>query len=251
MIKYDNLKFGCEFEFYPNPNLEEDMIDSLRSLVKGNIALKINLPTNDDDNMNYKEEPSLSSFGGKEITTPICSYEDLKFYIEKISKIIDDNGSTNEDTGFHIHISTIDDNMEVDFYKFMLLCDNKSLLTNWGSRNSYCLNVMDILTVLNMNEAKEVKNKKNKSRKARIWNLEKRAENNTTNHIEIRTIGGTNYQKQFHKIINELDKFIEIFNRSIKNKNPDKDYQIILTEHMNIIKAASKERRNKFLQIIN
>ena len=251
MVKYDNLKFGCEFEFYPNLMIEEEMIDKLKGLLTNNIKLKTNLPLNDDSNMNYKDEPSLSSFGGKEITTPICSYEELKFYITAISKIIDDNGTTNEDTGFHIHISTVDNNIEVDFYKFMLLCDNKSLLTNWGSRNSYCLNVMDILTILNMDEAKEVKNKKNKNRKARIWNLEKRAENNTTNHIEIRTIGGTNYQKKSKKIISELDKFIEIFNRSIKNKNQDEDYQIIFAEHINIIKSASKERRNKFLQIIN
>lgn len=251
MIKYDNLKFGCEFEFYPNLMLEEELIDSLKSLLTGNIKLKINLPVNDDSNMNYKDELSLSSFGGKEITTPICSYEELKLYIIAISKIIDNNGSTNEDTGFHIHISTVDDNIEVDFYKFMLLCDNNLLLKNWGNRNSYCLNVMDILTTLNMDEAKEVKNKKNKSRKARIWNLEKRAENNTTNHIEIRTIGGTNYQKEFVKMINELDKFIEIFNRSIKNNDKDEEYKIILAEHINIIKSASKKRRNKFLQIIN
>jgi hypothetical protein len=250
MIKYNNLKFGCEFEFYPNLMLEEDMIDSLKSLLKDKIKLKINLLLNDDYNMNYKDEPSLSAMGGKEITTPICSYEDLKFYIKSIAKIIDDYGTTNENTGFHIHISTIDNNSEVDFYKFMLLCDNKSLLKNWGNRNSYCLNVMDILTVLNMNEAKEVKNKKNKSQKARIWNLEKRAENNTTNHIEIRTIGGANYQKESNKIINELDKFIEIFNRSIKNEDNDKEYKIILEKHMNIIKSAPKERRDKFLQLI-
>ena len=78
MIKYENLKFGCEFEFYPNQNLEEDMIDSLKSLLKDEIELKINLKLNDDKNMNYKDEPSLSSFGGKEITTPICTDEDLK-----------------------------------------------------------------------------------------------------------------------------------------------------------------------------
>jgi len=250
MGKCDNLKFGCEFEFYPNLMLEEEMIDSLECLLTNNIKLKINLPLNDDDNMNYKDEPSLSSYGGKEITTPICSYEELKSYIIAVSKIIDINGTTNEDTGFHIHISTVDNNLEVDFYKFMLLCDNESLLNNWGDRNSYCLNVMDILTTLNMNEAQKVKNKKSKKQKARIWNLEKRAENNITNHIEIRTIGGTNYQKESTKIINELDKFIEIFMRSIKNNDIDEEYKIILERHVNIVKSATEERTNKFLKII-
>ena len=64
-----------------------------------------------------------------------------------------------EDTGFHIHISTVDESIEVDFYKFMLLCNESSLLKNWENRNAFCLNVMDILTILDMEEAKKLKNK--------------------------------------------------------------------------------------------
>jgi hypothetical protein len=245
MGKYDNLKFGSEFEFYPNLMLEDELIDSLTTILKNGIKLKKNLISNDDSSMNYKNEPSLSAMGGKEITTPICSYEDLKSYITSILKIIDENASTNESTGFHIHISCVDESLEIDFYKFIILSNEEALLTNWGNRNSYCLNVMDILTVLDMREAKKLKN-----RKGRVWNLEKRRENQETNHIEIRTIGGTNYQKESNKIINELDKFIEIFNRSIKNEDNDKEYKIILEKHMNIIKSAPKERRDKFLQLI-
>ena len=245
MEQYNNLKFGCEFEFYPNIMLEDELIDSLQTILKDGVELKRNLTINDDNNMNYKNEPSLSAMGGKEITTPICSYEDLKFYITSIAKIIDANGETNEDTGFHIHISTIDENKEVDFYKFMLLSDETSLLNNWGNRNSYCLNVMDILTVLDMNEAKKLKNKK-----GRVWNLEKRKENGKTNHIEIRTIGGTNYQYKIKQILNELDQFILIFNRSIRGENNDELYKIVLQKHMEILKSAPKDRRNKFLQLI-
>jgi len=245
MKKYDNLKFGCEFEFYPNIMIEDELIDSLTTVLKNGIKLKKNLTSNDDSSMNYKNEPSLSAMGGKEITTPICSYEDLKFYITSILKIIDENASTNESTGFHIHISSVDESLEIDFYKFMLLSNEESLLTNWGNRNSYCLNVMDILTVLDMREAKKLKNKK-----GRVWNLEKRRENQETNHIEIRTIGGTDYQKKSNTIINELDKFIEIFNRSIKNKNNDEEYKSILKEHMKIIESSSKDRIDKFLHLV-
>jgi len=245
-MSYTNLKFGCEFEFYPNEMLEDEMIDSLMDILKEGTELKQNLESNDDNNMNYKNEPSLSAMGGKEITTPICIYEDLKEYIFKIANIIDQNGSTNESTGFHIHISTIDENKEVDFYKFMLLCDEASLLNNWGNRNAFCLNVMDVLTVLDMEEAKKLKNKK-----GRVWNLEKRRENSKTNHIEIRTIGGTNYQQKVEKILNELDDFIEIFNRSIKSQNKDKSYISILQKHMKILESAPKERKEKFLQLIS
>ena len=163
MSNYNHLKFGCEFEFYPNTMLEDEMIDTLSNILKDGIELKKNPKSNDNNNMNYKAEPSLSAMGGKEITTPISSYENLKNYIIAIAEIIDKHGETNEDTGFHIHISTIDENKEVDFYKFMLLCDKTLLLQNWGNRNAYCLNVMEVLTVLNMEEAKKLKNKKGKS----------------------------------------------------------------------------------------
>ena len=187
-MSHSHLKFGCEFEFYPNTMLEDEMIDALKDILKEKTELKTNLQSNDDNNMNYKNEPSLSAVGGKEITTPICTYEDLREYISKIANIINQNGSTDESTGFHIHISTVDESMEVDFYKFMLLCNEALLLNNWGKRNAFCLNVMDVLTVLDMKEAKNHKNKK-----GRVWNLEKRREHNRTNHVEIRTIGGTNY----------------------------------------------------------
>lgn len=246
MTQHDHLKFGCEFEFYPNTMLEDEMLEALSAILKNGTILKSNLEENDDHNMNYKNEPSLSSLGGKEITTPICSYEDLKSYIIAIAKIIDENGETNEDTGFHIHISTIDESVDVDFYKFMLLCNEASLLDNWGARNAYCLNVMNVLTVLDLEEAKKLKNKK-----GRVWNLEKRKEKDEINHFEIRTIGGTQYQQKVEQILKELDQFIEIFNRSIKDGSSDEAYKIILEQHMEVIRSASPERREKFLQLIS
>ncbi len=244
-MKYDNLKFGCEFEFYPNINLEDELIDALKDILKPKISLKQNLDENDDFNMNYKIEPSLYAMGGKEITTPICTYEELKEYIVSICKIIDNNGSTNEDTGFHIHISTDDEDLELDFYKFMLLCNEADLLENWGERNSYCLNVMKVLNTLDMEEAKVLKNKK-----GRVWNLEKRKEKGIINHVEIRTIGGTNYQTKVEQIFKELEQFIQIFNRSLKDGKKDDEYKIILQEHIKLVNSAPREKREKFLEII-
>ena len=70
------------------------------------------------------------------------------------------------------------------------------------------------------------------------------------NHIEIRTIGGTHYQRKVDQILNEIDQFIEIFNRATKGGSPDEEYKTILEEHMEIIKSASPERREKFLQLL-
>lgn len=76
-------------------------------------------------------------------------------------------------------------------------------------------------------------------------------EKGITNHIEIRTIGGTNYQRKSEQILNKLDQFIEIFNRSLISSNQDEEYKNILVKHMKVLKTAPKERRENFLQIIS
>lgn len=240
MISIDDLQFGCELEFYVNQMIEEELIEELEQISNKNLILNNKDGQNDDSKMNYKRDASLHGENGKEITTPICSYEKLKEYILKICKLISSNAQTNGDTGFHIHISTIDDSLSVDFYRFMLLSNNESLLSNWGDRNKFSLNVMDILDVLDFEEARKFKNKK-----GRIWSLEKR----NNNHIEIRTIGGAGYEKKAELILSELDKFIEIF--LICLQKPDKNYLTILKEHMLKLQNTPKEKRDKFLEIIN
>lgn len=238
-----NFEFGCEFEFYVNQMLEDELIDELNNISSSKVIINRSNELNQknhNDCINYKRDASLTGDTGREITTPICSLEELKDYIRKISKIINNNAQTNEDTGFHIHISTANKSIDVDFYRFMLLANDQVLLTNWGSRNGYSLNVMSILDVLDMEEAKQFKNKK-----GRIWNLEKR----DNNHLEIRTMGGSNYHNKVDKILKELDTFIETFQKSI-NK-PDKEYITIFQNHINALKSCDTKRRDKFLEVIN
>ena len=239
MVNKPELQFGCEFEFYVNQMIEDELINELSSLLKTELIINHNNGKNDDMKMNYKRDLSLIGDTGREITTPICTLSDLKEYIVNISKIISSNAHTNEDTGFHIHISTKDESA-VDFYRFMLLCNDNELLTNWGIRNGFSLNVMDILDSLDMVEAKKFKNKK-----GRIWNLEKIS----NNHIEIRTMGGTNYQLKVDQILLELNIFIEIFYKSLGK--PDKTYIELFKKHHDKLINCSQERRDKFLEVIN
>ena len=240
MISVDDLQFGCELEFYVNQMIEEELIEELEQISNKNLIVNNKDGQNDDSKMNYKKDASLYGENGKEITIPICSYKELKEYIVRICKLINSNAQTNGDTGFHIHISTIDSTLNIDFYRFMLLSNNELLLNNWGERNNFSLNVMDILDVLDLEEARKFKNKK-----GRIWSLEKR----DNNHIEIRTMGGSGYETKVEQIFSELDKFIEIF--LICFQKPDKSYITILEEHMKKLKDSPKEKRDKFLEIIN
>lgn len=240
MISIDNLQFGCEMEFYVNQMIEEELIEELEQISNKNLIVNNKDGQNNDSKMNYKRDASLHGENGREITIPICSYSELKKYIVRICKLISSNAHTNGDTGFHIHVSTIDKALNIDFYRFMLLSNNESLLNNWGERNNFSLNVMDILDVLDLEEARKFKNKK-----GRIWSLEKR----NNNHIEIRTMGGIGYETKIEQIFFELDKFIGIFLISL-NK-PDKSYITILEEHIKKLKDSPKEKRDKFLEIIN
>ena len=55
---------------------------------------------------------------GKEFQESYYLIKDkIKEYIIKICKLINSNAQTNGDTGFHIHISTIDKSLNIDFYR--------------------------------------------------------------------------------------------------------------------------------------
>lgn len=239
MISVDDLQFGCEFEFYVNEMIEDELIEELRLISNEDLVINKKDGNNIDNKMNYKRDCSLHGETGREITIPICSYARLKDYIIQICDLISSNAQTNGDTGFHIHISTINKISEVDFYRFMLLSNHQSLLNNWGDRNKFSLNVMDILDVLDMEEARVLKNKK-----GRVWSLEKR----NNNHIEIRTMGGSHYETKAEQILSELEIFIGIFITCLQK--PDKSYLKILEEHILKLKNTSEEKRNKFLEVI-
>lgn len=241
-VALDDLEFGCEFEFYTSQQFEKYLLDDLRNITNADLLVnRKSIPIQDDRHfcMNYKLDNSLIGHCGREISVPICSIEELKHYIIEISKILKDHGSTNEETGFHIHISTKDKNVTVDFYAFMLLCEEAKLLSNWGSRNAYSLNVMDVLGVFDMKEAKELKEKK-----GRIWSLEKRG----THHIEVRTIGGTNYHTKTEKILKELENFTNIFRRIILS--PDEEYKKLLKMHKTKLKKISGDKKKDFYKIV-
>lgn len=241
-VASDDLEFGCEFEFYTSEQFEEDLIKDLQSITNANLLInRKSIPTQDDKHfcMNYKPDKSLVGYCGREISIPICSMEELRYYIVEISKILKSYSSTNEDTGFHIHISTKDKALNIDFYAFMLLCEEASLLASWGKRNAYSLNVMDVLDILDMKEAKKLKDKK-----GRVWSLEKRK----PNHIEIRTIGGTDYHKKTDKILEELEKFTTIFRRILLL--PDNEYKELLKAHKIKLEKVPESKKEDFYKII-
>ncbi|PCI30167.1 MAG: hypothetical protein COB67_02460 [SAR324 cluster bacterium] len=241
----DKFRFGCEFEFYFHNSSTEALIDDLLSISGADLLINLKKVPDDEDKNHclcLKYDSSLGG-AGVEVSVPICSYDVLSHYIGYISYFIDKHeATTNEDTGFHIHISLDDEDAEVDFYAFMLLCDEASLMDNWGDRNRYSLNPMEILNNLPQEEAEELKN-----RKGRIWRIERRGKA----HVEIRTIGGLFYHKKIPQIYKEIEEFKTIFERCTNSMKDDKKYVELLIEHKKIINSVDEDKRSRYFEFIS
>lgn len=243
IISFPNsLRFGCEFEFYITGNNCNNIIEELKLISGSDILINLDeIPCEADAHhcLCLKFDSSLGA-SGIEISTPICSYDTLLYYIGEISYIIEEYGTTNEETGFHIHIS-VDEEIEMDFYAFLLICHNQNLLNNWGERNGYSLNPMEILNYLDEEDARKLKNKK-----GRVWSIERRGKA----HIEVRTMGGMGYHNQIPKIVKELNSFIGIFKKTLNDMRNDEEYKTILKEHIVKLGQTSKAKTVRFQDFI-
>lgn len=241
-LEHDKYIFGCEFEFYINDGKKFDLL--LRELYDiSEVDLLVNelsIPRTDDADscMHLKCDDTLET-DGWEISTPKCPYSQLKIYIEKINNLIANYAYTNNDTGFHLHISTIDKNgINLDFFKFALLSDNQNLLNSWYTRNQHCKNVMDVINYHDKKDSRDIKTKK-----GRIWNLEKV----DSHRMEIRTMGGDSYHLQNDKIFGELDSYIDIFEKTLSQDSDE--YISLKMQHLEKINEADNDIKIEFSKL--
>jgi len=242
--KNDLCQYGCEFEFYINTDqysyseIIEALTEDLHTLTHTDILVdEVSIPNADDKNSCMQIKPDISlQDHGVEISVPISTKEGIIHFIDTITPLIDKYGYTNEETGFHIHISTIKNNgSHIDFYRFMLLCDNADLLASWKPREGYSQNVMDILLSNTKHEARVIKTKK-----GTIWNLERI----DTHHIEIKSIGGINYHQESRRIIKEFEAYAAYFVEAIGDMT--QEHKQLLLAHKKRVDALPKETKSNF-----
>lgn len=245
----DEYQFGCEFEFYIDTDKYEylEVIEKIKDEVFNfsnvDILVDINaLPSDPDKNQCIQIKPDQSlGDNGIEISIPITSQAGVKHYIENILPIIEMYGYTNEDTGLHFHISTAKtDGVNFNFYLYMLICHDRNLLSTWQPRTGYSHNVMDVLLNKTKSLSRQIKNKK-----GTIWNLEKLS----PNHIEIKSVGGTNYHKEISKILTEFDMHANYFDTVFKDSDPE--YRIrLVKEHKKIIATIDSKTQEEFSKAV-
>jgi len=237
-------KFGCELEFVVHSAEQDSLIVEKLDLLYGpNYLADVKhtklLSDSEQKKVHYKYEASLETEYGRELTSPICSFKELKDYLNQFASIIHEYAETNILTGLHIHMSASGEGTaELDLCKFTLLADNENLLNNWGDRNNYCLNLMGIMDYLEFEDVILFK-----ENKGRVWNLLKRG----PRHIEIRTFGGENYQDKIQKVIEEIESYMQIFNHSTNEKFASKEYLNKLKKHTEKLTLMSQKEIENYL----
>ena len=246
----DLYQFGCEFEFYIDTdkydlqNTIEEIRNKIVNFTDADILVDlVSLPTNSDKNncVQIKPDQSLDD-NGIEISIPITTQNGVKHYIKNILPLIEEYGYTNEDTGLHFHISTLkQDGVNFNFYLYMLICNDKNLLSSWLPRSGYSQNVMDILSKNTKAKSRVIKNKK-----GTIWNLEKI----DSNHIEIKAIGGVDYHKETDKIISEFDMYVKYFDDVLNDIN-SAYREALVNEHKQLIQSIDKSTKEEFSKAVS
>lgn len=245
----DKYQYGCEFEFYIDTKLHdfnatiEMIIQEVHEFTDAEILVDtINLPTDSDRNNCMQIKPDISlEDNGIEISVPITTVAGIQHYIQKICSIIERYGYTNNETGFHIHISTIKrDGINFNFYKFMLLCDKAGLLSSWEPRVGYSHNVMDILSSNTKQTSRKIKTKK-----GTVWNVEKIEPNN----VEIKSIGGDGYHQKMDVMLQEFVSYSKYFDETL-TQDTDAHKQMYI-EHKQQINKLSKVASAEFANALN
>jgi len=245
----DKYQYGCEFEFYIDIK-QYDFDTAINSItqeiyeITDSVILvdTLHLPTDSDKNNCIQIKPDISlEDNGIEISVPITTASGIEHYIQMICPIINKYGYTNEETGFHIHISTINnDGINFNFYKFMLLCDKAGLLSSWEPRLGYSQNVMDILSSYTKQSSRKIKMKK-----GTVWNVEKIE----ANHVEIKSIGGNSYHLKIDTMLNEFSQYCRYFEETLLQDTDE--HKSMYIEHKKQVENLSHVASEKFANALN
>lgn len=245
----DVYQYGCEFEFYVNTDINDyetiitNITKELNALTNVDILVDtVSLPIAKDKDRCMQIKPDISlNDTGLEISTPISTLEGVKYFINNICPIIEKYGYTNEETGFHIHISTINqDGVNFNFYKYMLLCNEAQLLSSWKPRMGYSQNVMDILTTHSKSKTRQIKTKK-----GTVWNLEKVG----SNHVEIKSMGGIDYHKEVKKLLNEFALYAKYFDETLQKD--DAKHKQLFENHKLMVNAVEDDVKATFVSALS
>ncbi len=192
------------------------------------------------DEKNFKIEPDLS--GGSnmvELVTGPLTYYDAKFYLSKIIKFIQKYGYTNEKCSIHFNLSFDDEEKnlnDLNILKLILNTDEEEIYRVYPSRkdNVYAKTIKKIIPFKEydfFNIPVSVVKNNIRVPSDKYYGINFLHINNTkeTQRLELRYIGGKDYEKNLGRLMYFMDKFIittydcidEVFNNEDVSKLED------------------------------
>ncbi len=262
-----NSKVGIEFEFYSNFDADETAVQLSRLLGK-----KIHIETTSHSDFTptkdvFKLEPDFS--GGMKllelITGPI-EYQEARLILIRMNNWIDENGSTKERCALQLNIS-FDKSFGNDFMskinvlKYVLEFDEELMYKYFPKRrgSAYAKSIKYVLPKekfyfkdpININPRdfifpREIRAGKATMAKYYGINFDKL----TKNYLELRYLGGEDYQKKTSDILKILDYFILITHKvasdSTFTQQNKTELQKLYNKHQKVVDAyKSPEEFNK------
>ena len=253
-----NAKVGIEFEFYSNFNTDETAVQISRLLNK-----RIHVETTSHSDFTptadvFKLEPDFS--GGMKllelITGPIA-YQDARLILIRMNNWINENGSTKERCALQLNIS-FDKSFGNEFMskihvlKYVLEFNEDLIYKYFPNRkgSAYAKSIKYVLPKekfyfkdpLNINPRdfifpREIRAGKATMAKYYGINFDKL----TKNYLELRYLGGDDYQKKTSDILKILDYFILITHKVASDSNFTQEnrteLQKIYTKHQKVVDA--------------
>lgn len=211
-IQDSEIKIGLEFEFYLKDETQmSDIIASLATFGKPIMYCPedYNIANKRLDVWTIEKDRTLAApeKRGFEVVSPKIDLKEAPLYIKTALNMIKEFGLTNNDCGLHFHISSEKESMkDIQPSKFMLFLDNSRTLEQWKYRTELNKEMMDIFKKTKLEDFD--KNFKNTSR---MYSLVSRSRYELSNHLEIRAIGGEDYQFKTNDILRDFKETVNAY----------------------------------------
>jgi hypothetical protein len=254
--KLKNARIGFEFEFYMKDLSYYKTMELLNQELTPVRVWGFRQYHSDftPDEKNFKIEPDLS--GGSnmvELVTGPLSYYDAKYYLIKIVKFIQTYGYTNEKSSVHFNLSFNDNEKnlnDLNILKLILTTDEDEIYRIFPSRkdNVYAKSVKKMIPYkeydffnIPINVVKN--NLRTPNDKYYGINFLNINNDKDSQRLELRYIGGKDYEKNIGNLIYFMDRFIINVYDSIDTDFTSEDVNKLeeyLEEHISLFKNFSK-----------
>jgi len=254
--KLKNARIGFEFEFYMKDLSYYKTMELLNQELTPVKVWGFRQYHSDftPDEKNFKIEPDLS--GGSnmvELVTGPLSYYDAKYYLIKIVKFIQTYGYTNEKSSIHFNLSFNDNEKnlnDLNILKLVLTTDEDEIYRIFPSRkdNVYAKSVKKMIPYkeydfFNIPISVVKNNLRTPNDKYYGINFLNINNDKDTQRLELRYIGGKDYEKNIGNLIYFMDRFIINVYDSIDTDFTSEDVNKLeeyLEEHISLFKNFSK-----------